>query len=192
MCSTLATFNGLPPPLSRHYVDIELPFDVSDEDLMDDDISKIENSVDEHGWNLAGNIHYATATRAVYINALIRDEILELSLGPRFSPKTLKERGSAILDRMARTFSTFPEKLRRPLTKENLASMAEWDALVMTHVQLHFVQHRFLLERFEYAGKDERLQLDAARELVNGCIVFWGERDRFPDHRDECVFCSVI
>ncbi|KAI9725303.1 MAG: hypothetical protein M1828_003318 [Chrysothrix sp. TS-e1954] len=185
MSSALATFHGRPPPLGRHFVDVNLPFDVSDEDLLLDDLALIEQKTDANGWNRDGGIHNTTTIRASFISSLIRDEILELSLGPKLSPQVLKDRGSDILDRMASTLATFPKVLQKSLTKDNLTCVPVTDAMPMAYLQMEWMQHRFLLERLNYAGKDQQLQLDAARDMLNGCVVVWQVRERFPEYRDD-------
>ncbi len=77
----LATFLGRPPAMSRHYVSAQLPLDVSEEDVMADNHSRLREELDQNGWNTMGMIFPATISRAFMLSSMIRDEILELSLG---------------------------------------------------------------------------------------------------------------
>ena len=79
----IATFTGRPPRLSRRYSNCQLPLDLDDEQLMLDgeQRSQMLATLDENGWNKSAFTH-ATALRGLMIMSLIRDEILELCLGP--------------------------------------------------------------------------------------------------------------
>ena len=75
---------GRPPPLSRRYITCKLPLDLSDDELMveGEELESIINKLDLNGWSTSGRISPSTVCRAWMPMGLIRDEILELSLGP--------------------------------------------------------------------------------------------------------------
>ena len=79
----LATFMGRPPTLSRRYATCKLPLDLSDSELMADHdaLERSKNLLDINGWNTSGAIYPSTIVRAWMLMSLVRDEILELSLG---------------------------------------------------------------------------------------------------------------
>jgi hypothetical protein len=81
----LATFVGRPPHLSRHYVGLGLPLDLSASALMNTPAALEEAmaKLDSNGWNTEGLVHPTTRIRAVAMLIGIREEALELSLGPR-------------------------------------------------------------------------------------------------------------
>ena len=80
----LATFMGRPPALSRRYTTCQIPLDLSDDELMaeGEELEFIRRNLDPNGWSTSGKIYPSTAHRAWMIMSLIRDEILEISLGP--------------------------------------------------------------------------------------------------------------
>lgn len=80
----LATFMGRPPALSRRYSTCRIPLDLSDAQMMTDgeELEGIKARLDPNGWSTSGEVYPNTVCRAWMMMSLIRDEILELSLGP--------------------------------------------------------------------------------------------------------------
>ena len=78
-----ATFTGRPPVLSRRYVSMPLPLDITNEVLMSDKatIAEAVSRLDAEGWNTDNCLHSTTITRARTQLASVRDAILEVSLG---------------------------------------------------------------------------------------------------------------
>lgn len=91
MDKQIATVTGRPPALSRRYCETQLPIDLDDEQLMStgEELEKHLNNLDDRGWNKTGVVCQKTLIRAWYTSLLIRDEVLELSLGKasEFSPE---------------------------------------------------------------------------------------------------------
>ena len=75
---------GRPPALSRRYTTCKIPLDLSDNEIMaeGEELQAIRNKLDPNGWSTSGQIHPSTSCRAWMLMSLIRDEILEISLGP--------------------------------------------------------------------------------------------------------------
>ncbi|KAL9111093.1 MAG: hypothetical protein Q9187_007973, partial [Circinaria calcarea] len=62
----ISSFSGRPPLLSRRYTTCQLPLDLSDQCLMAEDMEEMRREVsqlDEHGWNVHGEVHPATCSR---------------------------------------------------------------------------------------------------------------------------------
>ena len=80
----LATLLGRPPRLSRRYSNCSLPLDLKDQEIMlqSDALSQKLSHTDFKGWNTKGKVTRVGCLRGMMISALIRDEILELCLGP--------------------------------------------------------------------------------------------------------------
>ena len=81
---------GRPPALSRRYVTCKIPLDLSDAQMMaeGEELENIKSKLDPNGWNRDGECYPNTICRAWMMMALIRDEILELSLGPPIESHT--------------------------------------------------------------------------------------------------------
>ena len=80
----LATFMGRPPALSRRYTTSQIPLDLSDDEIMaeGEELDIIRSKLDPNGWSTSGKTYPSTVCRAWMFMSLIRDEILEISLGP--------------------------------------------------------------------------------------------------------------
>lgn len=89
-----ATFVGRPPRLSRHYAGLGLPLDLPDAALLGtpEALAAASSKLDGDGWNTEGLVHAATRIRAVYVLLEIREEALEISLGPRINDITWRAR----------------------------------------------------------------------------------------------------
>ncbi len=75
---------GRPPALSRRYSTCKIPLDLTEAEMMasGQDLEIVESRLDQNGWSTSGEISPNTICRAWMLMALIKDEILELSLGP--------------------------------------------------------------------------------------------------------------
>ena len=80
----LATLFGRPPRLSRRYSNCSLPLDLEDEEIMLQGDARAEklSKLNAKGWNTEGRLTKIGCRRANMIGSLIRDEVLELCLGP--------------------------------------------------------------------------------------------------------------
>ncbi|KAG2003911.1 hypothetical protein GB937_009274 [Aspergillus fischeri] len=81
----IATLLGRPPRLPHHYCAVELPRDLADETLFLDHkcIEMALLTLDKEGWNTAGRFYPATVIRMRQILSVLREQVLDLSLGCR-------------------------------------------------------------------------------------------------------------
>jgi Fungal specific transcription factor domain. len=79
----LATFLGRPPLISWRYCDIPMPLDLSwDEISAEPPIRDVAiANLNTDGWNKNGTLHMGTWARLSFLTSVIREKILELSLG---------------------------------------------------------------------------------------------------------------
>ena len=82
-------------------------------------------------------------------------------------------------------FLKLPEQLKAPLSRCTVREKSVWEIMCLAHVQLHWLHHHYLLERLEYAGRDEERHLEIARDMLDAVLALWSHRDRFPEHRDD-------
>jgi hypothetical protein len=80
---TLASFTGRPPFLSHRYASCPMPLDIDDETFFmpAEERLKIIAKLKPNGWNAEGRITSGTYVRVNMCLAMVRDEILEISLG---------------------------------------------------------------------------------------------------------------
>lgn len=85
---------GRPPALSRRYSTCKIPLDLSDAQLMagSQELEGLKSRLDPNGWNTSGEVFPNTICRAWMLMSLIRDEILELSLGPQIEAYAMETR----------------------------------------------------------------------------------------------------
>lgn len=73
---------NLPPRITSRYVDVELPLDLSDEEIFAQTIEKLEEAksrLTEDGWNMDGKFRAATWARLRYILSQFREEFVEFN-----------------------------------------------------------------------------------------------------------------
>lgn len=94
----ISTFMGRPPGLSKRYTTCHLPLDLSDAQMMaeGEELDKIKSRLDYNGWNRDGKCYPNTTCRASMMMALIRDEVLELSLGPPIEGHVMETRRESV------------------------------------------------------------------------------------------------
>jgi hypothetical protein len=80
----LATFVGRPPRLSRRYCTVDLPLDLPDSAIIGpvEHFEAARAKLDENGWSGDVMVHPVSRLRAILLLSIIREEVLELSLGP--------------------------------------------------------------------------------------------------------------
>lgn len=82
----LATFLGRPPLISWRYCDIQIPLDLSFEEmllepsLLQEKINRLEEN---GGWNQEGTIRKGAWARVSLFKSILRERVLELSLSYR-------------------------------------------------------------------------------------------------------------
>ncbi|KAF2834548.1 hypothetical protein M501DRAFT_1009108 [Patellaria atrata CBS 101060] len=145
-----ATFLGRPPMLSKRYCLIQPPLDLTDKQLFAEgaELEEALASLDSEGWNRTGKLQRLTWTRVMLRNALIREDILEISLGVNVSKDEIISRAQQIKKNARNDWSRLPEFLRQHTFD------ADWDDRVapltnMWHliIRLEYKYNSFLLER---------------------------------------------
>ncbi|KAJ4249043.1 hypothetical protein NW762_012374 [Fusarium torreyae] len=79
------SFAGRPPLLTSNFFSTPMPLDISDKDLASDHVTLMRacKSLDENGWNTAGEIYPSTFIRSRYMLTMIQDELMNLVLCTR-------------------------------------------------------------------------------------------------------------
>lgn len=109
----ISTFLGRPPRLSHRYCKIELPLDLSDEQLFLEgaELEAALAELDENGWNTNGVQGRATWSRVWLQNMRIREDILEIALGS--GDEDVGAQAEQILYKLERVNSSYPDFMRR-------------------------------------------------------------------------------
>ena len=182
-----ALFVGRPPRLTRQYCRIQLPLDLDDSQFMSDGV-ELESALanlSNGGWNPRGVVIQSTFARIFASNALITEEILEISLGV-LSAEELTERAADIGARATQLFDNFPEFLRIGTFDNQHAPI---ELLFLAYIRLAHLGHHFLLQRtlIKKVGAESTKLLAVAREMFGFVMLLTNNRDILGDFQMDFV-----
>ncbi|KAF2807241.1 uncharacterized protein BDZ99DRAFT_573110 [Mytilinidion resinicola] len=178
-----AAFVGRPPRLSHQYCLLQLPLDLSDEQLMADglDLSDALTCLDEEGWNSRGTISACTWARICAHNARIYEDILEISLG--VLDQDIVAKAHAIEQKAQSAWDRLPSHLR--VNSENPWDLkrAPVEHIFLYGIQLEHLDQRFLIQRalIKKANVDATRLVLIAREMFRHILVVVNNRDAVHD-----------
>ncbi|KAF2265082.1 hypothetical protein CC78DRAFT_211996 [Lojkania enalia] len=179
-----ASFVGRPPRLPRQYCRIQLPLDLSDAQVMSDglDLNDAVEELDGDGWNQRGMIQRCTFARIFAWNALITEEILEISLGFQSSEEIVL-RAADIESRAVRLWENLPSFLRIDLKSPWDIGRAPIEMVFLAYIRLADLGHHFLLQRtlIKKVGTDSTKLLTVSREIFSFILVITNHRDTMRD-----------
>ncbi|KAF2464247.1 uncharacterized protein BDR25DRAFT_97671 [Lindgomyces ingoldianus] len=179
-----ASFVGRPPRLTRQYCRIQLPLDLSDAQTMSDglDLDNALSNLDANGWNQRGAIHHCTFARIFASNALITEEILEISLG-FLSTEEIVSRAADIEARAILLWENFPSFLRVDPENPWDIKRAPIELLFLAYIRLADLGHHFLLQRtlIKKVGADSTKLLTVSREMFSFILVLTNNRGSLRD-----------
>lgn len=193
----LCTFLGRPPRLLSRYCMIQLPLDLSEKQLYSEgaELEAAIASLDESGWNRSGEIRRTTWARVWFINSLIREEILDMSLS--LSIDDIHSRAEAILQRAKAHYDSFPESLKQTVENTERLRRPPLEQLCVLFTRLQHMTNDLLLQRvvIRRAGADVSRLISIARnifqEVVNAAVRRDLMRDFQVDYAD-LVSCSSL
>ncbi|KAF9253849.1 transcriptional regulator family: Fungal Specific TF [Penicillium roqueforti] len=176
----LATFLGRPPLISWRYCDIQMPLDLSVEEVFAD--SAVRNAAiarldEETGWNLESSLMKGTWPRISLITSVFREKVLELSLSRQLD--NLSQRVEELSRESRQLRQGLPEFLHwKPNIDGALISKVEYDLLFEVHIE--FLYNDFLLYRT--LGKRTQTQpeevLGIAREILKTLVIMISQKTR--------------
>ena len=203
---TVSTLTGRPLLLGRRYSTCQLPLDLSDEQLMaeEPELSRIRDQLDNNGWNTSGEVYASIWARALLLINLIREEVLEISLGisndcsellPEYSysePKQarIQHHINDLERRCEEVYACLPQSVRYSIGKD-LSSPQVFPRKVAFH--LLFLHCLFLLERLSISrikSSGQRL-VDLAIQMMDDVLILWARRDWLVDFQwfyRKCLF----
>ncbi|OAA74181.1 Fungal transcriptional regulatory protein [Cordyceps fumosorosea ARSEF 2679] len=172
---------GRPPLISHRYYTAPLPLDLRDEDLIagSTTLANAINSLDERGWNTEGGLYSATVVRARTMMALIRDEVIELTMSNGRNPSL--EYLMDLKDRQYTLVSEFPVSLRYD-PQDLEAPHVDIHGLYMKIItQLEHLQNLFFIDRLlircGYAIRDNLLETSLGLAVL--ALHLWIHKDQF-------------
>lgn len=190
----IAASAGTPPKLTRQYCRIQLPLDLTDAQLMSDGL-ELENTLellDNEGWNSSSSIRKSTWARISAANALITEEILEISLG-HLPEDEIVRRAAEVQAKADRNWTELPEFLRTDDSSFLKRRQSPFEHLTLTFIRLSHLEHRFRLQRtlskrVTSNTNEPNIQLlSVCEELFNFVLLIAENRDYFRDFQVDLV-----
>ncbi|OQE41131.1 hypothetical protein PENCOP_c005G04419 [Penicillium coprophilum] len=180
MDKVLATFLGRPPLISWRYCDIQMPLDLSVEEIFADSAVRdaaIARLDEESGWNLESSLVKGTWPRIALITSVLREKVLELSLSCQLD--NLSQRVEQLSHESRQLRQGLPEFLHwKPDIDGGALSRVEYDLLFEIHIE--FLHNDFLLYRT--LGKRTQTHPEAitgiAREILGALVTMISEKTR--------------
>lgn len=169
-----AIYNGRPPRLTRSYCIMQLPLDLTEEQLMSEgaDLDIALRSLDDDGWNSSARIQRSTFARIFVPNSLLAEEILEVSLGTLPHEEVIR-RAADIERRTIELQASLPEFLRiddQPFLELKRPPI---ELIYMAYIRLEMLNHHFLLQRIliKKIGVDNSKLLTIAQEMFSFVVL---------------------
>lgn len=176
-----AAFAGRPPKLTRLFCRLQIPLDLTDAQTMSEgpEIQTAIAELDDWGWNREGAVQRSTFARISATNALITEEILEISLGcyPR---DQIASRAVEIEARAVAAWSDLPKFLRIEISNAWSSQRSPLETLFLCQIRLASLDHHFLLQR----TLRKKLLSGSTRSLLSICSEMFGIVTMMVDNKD--------
>ncbi|KAJ5318304.1 hypothetical protein N7476_004724 [Penicillium atrosanguineum] len=185
----LATFVGRPPRLHRRYFVLDLPLDLSNKLVMgpveEFEAAKTE-LLDEKGWNRHEVlVHTASRHRSLWLLSVIREEVLELLLGPPL-PETVSQ-AREILQRASTVWESIPSRHYDASTRDNLPLKTLWHTIGprMEYRYSEFLLHKLLIGQSE---GNRNLMIQTSHEVLDLALSLLKKTDVIARERLDLEF----
>jgi len=199
----LATFVGRPPHLSRRYVGLDPPLDLPSSVIMGtpEALAAAISRLDSNGWNTEGRVYPITRTRAVAMLIGIREEALELSLGPpndnvkwrsrfvnpscyhRVNNSLLTITRRALLARSASIWSSFPPHVK--YTPSVWAQHSSQNVMLLLMLRLEALYTDFILHKLVMAQypSNRNMLIETSHLILSLVLSALNQRIALAQHR---------
>ncbi|KAM3544110.1 hypothetical protein ARSEF1564_002977 [Beauveria bassiana] len=175
---------GRPPLISHRFYTAPLPLDLRDEDLIagSTTLNNAIASLDERGWNTDGGLYPSTVARARCMMALIRDEVIEVTMSNGRNP-SLEYLIRDLKDREYTVVAEFPSSLRYDPRDLEITHTEIHPLYMKILTHLEHLQNLFFIDRLlircGYAIRDNLLENSLA--LAGLALHLWIHKDQFAD-----------
>ncbi|KAK9770088.1 putative Zn(2)-C6 fungal-type domain-containing protein [Seiridium cardinale] len=199
----LVSFTGRPPLLTRHHVSTPIPLDLPEDCLFSDKDTlrhAVATSLDSEGWSTTGGLYCSTIIRARAMLSMIKDEILEIALGPGAS-KTAPEYVVLVQSHPVRTaqeltqdrnlrtrttaiYNTFPQSISLPMSELKLSTVDPKVSFSRLLVRLEYSQNLFFIDRMLIKlGCSHGDLVGVSLEMVMLTVRLWTQSDHYSEAR---------
>lgn len=188
----LCAFLGRPPRLSYRYCVVQLPLDLTDNQLLSHgpELEAALATLDGEGWSKGTRVQRRTWSRAWVQYCTIREDILELSIGAPVG--NVVERAREIQRRAEQTWDTLPEYLRQDPEDIWDHQRPPIECLYLVFIHIEHLYNEFLLQRalIKRAGADTRELIQVAVRLLADIIMVAGKREVLREFQDSHLMLS--
>lgn len=203
---TIATFLGRPPRLSHRYCRMEIPLDLSDQELFLEgaELDTALASLDANGWNTSGRVSRTTWQRVWFHYSRIREDILEIALGS--GDEDISHQAEEIRFKLQRLDNSLPEFMK--VSPEDLLANCESylgvnsssgigertarqvNAMFTICIHAGIVQTQFLLQRalINRQRTDTKELIPISRRMLRLVLLAQSKRDYFRDFQGDLVW----
>ncbi|KAM0722660.1 hypothetical protein Q7P37_002101 [Cladosporium fusiforme] len=205
---SISLFVGRPPRLSYRYCKLEMPLDLSGDQLMlqGAELQEAIANLDRNGWNTTGDCYRVTWNRVWFLYSRIREDILEVSLGSL--DEDVEMRIAEIWQQMSNLDVSLPDFVRlcrvRLAPEEGLNAFIARGGRSNKHgnmsdgilsalfVQLGIMQTEFLLRRAQVNRMKTNTEtlIPISRRMLKLVLLAQSRRDFFRDFQGD-VACLM-
>jgi hypothetical protein len=194
---SISLFVGRPPRLSHRYCKLEMPLDLSSEELIMEgaDLQNAIANLDANGWNTKGALYRVTWSRVWFQYSRIREEVLEVSLGS--DDADVEERIDEIWQKMVRLDASLPPFLRDCMDEHRDIDKAKPSILTLYAIIVHLgvMQTEFLLHRTQVNRLKTPTEalIPISRRMLKVVLMVQNRRDFFRDFQVDvaCLMAEV-
>ncbi|PKX91327.1 fungal specific transcription factor domain-containing protein [Aspergillus novofumigatus IBT 16806] len=190
----IATFLGRPPRLPYHYCDVELPLDTDDDSLFLDRLSidKAISQLTPDGWGtFSGGLRPATVIRLRYMVAMLREQVVGLSLG-RGSVHSRQTELQATYQECKRLWDKVPSQFH--YSKHSWKASSPHLAIISLVIHLEYVHTLFQVERIRSNEVPDAMSdlLDSAMQIVSAVTDFAKHRNQEASIREQYAWIFLL
>jgi len=170
---------------------LQLPLDLTDVQLMSEgaELERAVASLDEHGWNQNSIVQHCTFSRLSATNAMIAEDILEISMGKITSREEFISRAAEIERKAADIYSEFPKFLQVNHDEFPHPNRAPIELLYLAYIRVDDLNHHFLLQRtlVKKIGADNSKLVDIAQKMFSFIVKIINHRDMFREFQIDMI-----
>lgn len=202
-----ATFLGRPPRLSHRYCKMEVPLDLSDDQLFLEgaELGAVLETLDVNGWNTSGNLNRNTWQRVWFQHCRIREDILEIALGS--GDEDITQKAEQIRVKLEQLHNSYPDFMRISpedilnRTDTNLGlgyvpsgrtdkALRQVNALFTLCIHSGIAHTEFLLQRALINRKRAEAKdlIPISRRMLSMVLLAQSKRDFFRDFQGDMVY----
>jgi hypothetical protein len=166
------------------YCHLQIPLDLTDAQTMSEgaELEAAIRGLDEDGWNQEGVVQRSSFARLSATNALITEEILEISLG-HLPQEEIIRRAADIEARALKSWQDLPDFLRVNINDPWNSKRSPLELLFLVFIRLTNLDHHFLLQR-TLSKKVNSESTNANMDLLSVCSEIFRVAVMMVDNKD--------